>query len=98
MNALGFNVTNGWRGAYPFGNPVWGTVTGNKRSLTFNREKVYRAGQVPDVHGMGARDAVYMMEKRGIRVRLNGRGKVLQQSLAPGDKVKKGMVCSLQLG
>lgn len=98
LNALGFNVTNGWRGAYPFGNPVWGTVTGNKRSLTLNREKVYREGQVPDVHGMGARDAVYMMEKRGIRVRLNGRGKVLQQSLAPGDKVKKGMVCSLQLG
>ena len=47
---------------------------------------------------MGARDAVYLMEKKGIKVRINGRGRVIEQSLAPGDKVKKGMECSLRLG
>ena len=29
LNCLGFNVTNGWNGAYPFGNPIWGTTTAN---------------------------------------------------------------------
>ncbi len=98
LNALGFKVNDGWGGAYPFGNPVWGTVIDRKNSLTMNREKVYGASRVPDVNGMGARDAVYMMEKRGMKVRLNGRGKVLEQSVAPGDKVRKGMICNLRLG
>ena len=26
LNALGFNITNGWNGAYPFGNPIWGNI------------------------------------------------------------------------
>ena len=98
LNALGFNVTNGWNGAYPFGIPIWGTTTENGKSLTFHKEAINKAHIVPNVRGMGARDAVYLMEKKGIKVRINGRGRVIEQSLAPGDKVKKGMECSLRLG
>ena len=98
LNALGFNVTNGWNGAYPFGSPIWGTTTENGKSLTFHKEAINKAHIVPNVRGMGARDAVYLMEKKGIKVRINGRGRVIEQSLAPGDKVKKGMECSLRLG
>ena len=47
---------------------------------------------------MGARDAVYLMEKHGIKVILTGRGRVIKQSLAPGEKVKKGMKCELRMG
>ena len=98
LNALGFNVTNGWNGAYPFGNPVWGTTTENGKSLTFHKEDINQGNLVPNVRGMGARDAVYLMEKRGIKVRITGRGRVIEQSLAPGDKIKNGMQCSLRLG
>lgn len=45
-------------------------------------------GIVPDVKGMGARDAVYILEKRGIKVKTTGRGMVKNQSVAPGTNIK----------
>ena len=98
LNSLGFQITNGWNGAYPFGNPIWGTTTIKGKSLTFQKEQTPKANIVPDVHGMGARDAVYLMEKHGIKVILTGRGRVIKQSVAPGEKVKKGMKCELRMG
>ena len=52
---------------------------------------------VPDVTGMGARDAVFALEKRGIRAIVKGRGKVKSQSLYAGTTVKQGMKCELYL-
>ena len=98
LNSLGFQITNGWNGAYPFGNPIWGTTSIKGKSLTFQKEQTPKADIVPDVHGMGARDAVYLMEKHGIKVILTGRGRVIKQSVAPGEKVKKGMKCELRMG
>jgi len=45
---------------------------------------------VPNVFGMGARDAVYLLEKSGMRVNLVGSGKVVSQSFQPGSRVIKG--------
>ena len=59
-----------------------------------------RAGNkhiVPDVTGMGAKDAVYLLESRHIKARLKGRGKVKSQSIHAGSTVKQGMVCELVL-
>lgn len=56
-----------------------------------------KKGIVPDVHGMGARDAVYLMDYCGVATRIIGRGVVKQQSIGAGEKVKKGMVCNLKL-
>ncbi len=55
-------------------------------------------GQVPDVRGMGARDAVYLLEKSGLQVRISGIGKVKNQSLLPGYKFKKGQTITLTMG
>ena len=96
LSALGFNVKNGWNGAYPFGNNVWGTVETNKRDITFSEKKNINKQLVPDVHNMGARDAIYLLENCGIKVVMSGRGKVVEQSLAPGERIKKGMVCKLR--
>ena len=52
---------------------------------------------IPDVTGMGARDAVYALEKRGVRTIIKGRGKVKSQSLYAGTTVKQGMKCELLL-
>lgn len=98
LNMLGFNVINGWGGAYPFGNPIWGTINQDGNKLIFKEEKINRVNLVPDVKGMGARDAVYLLEKHGIKTIVVGRGRVIEQSVAPNDKVQKGMKCTLRLG
>ena len=53
--------------------------------------------QVPDVIGMGARDAVRELEQRGLKVVIHGRGKVKSQSLAAGKGVTPGECCELKL-
>lgn len=53
--------------------------------------------KVPNVIGMGARDAIYEMERRGVKVRLHGRGKVKSQSIAAGESVGKGRTVVIEL-
>jgi len=55
------------------------------------------ASAIPNLIGMGARDAVYQLESRGVKARIKGRGKVKSQSLYSGTAVKQGMVCELYL-
>ena len=45
---------------------------------------------VPDLRGMGARDAVFALEQRGMKARLQGTGRVRRQSMAPGSAIVKG--------
>ena len=52
---------------------------------------------IPDVRGMGARDAVYLLEKSGLRVNLNGAGRVVSQSFNPGQKLVKGTTIRITL-
>jgi len=47
---------------------------------------------VPNVKGMSAKDAVYLIEKTGMEVRLVGAGAVVAQSIEPGTKVRNGVV------
>lgn len=53
--------------------------------------------RVPNVVGMGLRDALYILENRGLRVEISGVGKVRRQSLKPGTSVR-GQVIRLYLG
>jgi cell division protein FtsI (penicillin-binding protein 3) len=57
----------------------------------------YSLTVAPDVTGMGARDAVYQMEKRGLKVKLQGRGKVKSQSFPAGKTITDGSECILTL-
>lgn len=54
-------------------------------------------GKMPDVRGMGARDALYLLERKGIRVHIKGMGKVIKQSVAPGTPIRKYQQIQLQL-
>ena len=65
--------------------------------IKLEKQKQYGKGTVPDVIGLGARDAVYQMESRGIRTQIYGRGKVVKQTLIPGTLIKKGATCSITL-
>ena len=57
----------------------------------------YSLTVAPDVTGMGARDAVYQLERRGMKVRLHGRGKVKHQSFPAGKTITDGAECILTL-
>lgn len=50
---------------------------------------------VPNVVGMGAKDAVYLMERVGLHVQIYGRGKVESQSIQPGVKAARGQTVTL---
>ncbi len=97
LHYLGFNMDNGWQGKQPYGDPVWGIVRQEGKKLAAARKNEPSKNVVPDVTGMGARDAVYIMESLGIKVRLEGRGKVIEQSIAAGKDIAKGMICTLKL-
>jgi len=56
-----------------------------------------KEGLVPDVRGMSLRDAVYLLENSGLRVRYSGRGRVLRQSPEHGARVYEGSVVSLDM-
>ena len=96
LSFLGFNVKNGWNGAYLFGNNIWGFAKTGSNGIILSEEKNINKRYVPDVHNMGARDAIYLLENCGIKVIMSGRGRVVEQSLAPGEKIKQGMVCKLR--
>jgi cell division protein FtsI (penicillin-binding protein 3) len=44
----------------------------------------------PNVVGMGLKDAVYLLENKGLKVSVSGRGRVLNQSITAGSNFKKG--------
>jgi len=53
---------------------------------------------VPNVKGMGAMDAIFLLENAGMKVQISGRGVVKQMSVQPGSRVVKGALISLNLG
>ena len=53
---------------------------------------------MPDVRGMGLKEALFLLEKRGLRVSFTGKGAVREQTLAPGAAVRRGQAVALRLG
>ncbi len=98
LSYLGYNTEGGWKGSYAMGKPVWGRANVNGNDVRIEKTSVTPRGNMPDVVGMGARDAVYIIESRGAKVVLKGRGKVLSQSKTAGQKLSKGEKITLQLG
>lgn len=72
----------------------WLTNKADSTGLSIRVNEV-RKGIVPDVVGMGARDAIYLLENFGLKVSINGYGKVTKQSIPAGTKVNKGEQISL---
>lgn len=61
------------------------------------RDLAIREGLVPNVIGMGAKDAVFLLESAGLRVVLNGMGRVSAQSMGAGTRIAKGQSIRLTL-
>ena len=54
-------------------------------------------GIMPDVCGMGLKDALYLLEQQGLNVLVNGKGTVVKQSINPGMTIYKGMPVVIEL-
>lgn len=52
---------------------------------------------VPDVAGMGLKDAIAVLEDAGLKVAISGRGRVVKQSVPPGASLKKGETINIEL-
>ncbi|MBK8967031.1 MAG: penicillin-binding protein [Saprospiraceae bacterium] len=66
--------------------PDWGVLRPTNDSL-YLLPRIVQEKRIPSVVGMGLKDAIYLLENRGCRVRVKGIGKVVRQSLAPGTPV-----------
>ena len=97
LSTLGIKADNGWNGSYATGNPIWGRAVKQTKDVALEKQGVPAMHFVPNVEGMGARDAVYLLESRGVKVTVLGRGKVKKQSIAPNQKIKRGMHITLEL-
>ncbi|WP_078013920.1 penicillin-binding protein [Hymenobacter sp. CRA2] len=56
-----------------------------------------RQGRMPNVAGLSRRDALYLLENRGLRVRTIGTGRVARQSVPAGMPLQRGAVVMLEL-
>jgi cell division protein FtsI (penicillin-binding protein 3) len=54
-------------------------------------------GLVPDVVGMGLKDAVYVLENSGLTIQFTGKGVVKKQSILPGKRIVRGQTIKIEL-
>ncbi|MGM0549995.1 MAG: penicillin-binding transpeptidase domain-containing protein [Bacteroidota bacterium] len=69
-------------------NSNW-VVTRAKDSIVVLHNELINEAIMPNVVGMGIKDALYLLENKGVKVAFKGRGTVLEQSVKPGAVVKE---------
>ena len=74
---------------------VQSNIVSNKIQVS---EKSFTSNIVPNVKGLGLKDAIYLLESNGLQVKIIGIGKVQAQSLSPGTRFNKGNTIVLTLG
>ncbi len=71
------------------------TKTGSSRVYLTDRKVSIK--KVPDLKGLAAKDAVYLIERTGMVARVKGYGKVVSQSVKAGQEVYQGGVIEIVL-
>lgn len=75
----------------PYTHAAW-----NHNTITFQPINTAK-GTVPDVRGMGLKDALYLLERSGLKVKIEGKGRVISQSITPGQPVNQNQMIAIQL-
>jgi len=75
----------------------WGNVFASNYQPVIKEVNVSKA-VMPNIKGMGLKDVVYMLENMGLKVKPNGKGKVIVQSIQAGTMLTKGMTVYVELG
>ena len=74
----------------------WVTVTTGDSAAVLSPRSI-EANRVPDVRGMGLRDALYLLENAGMNVKTLGMGTVRRQSISPGSELISNQAITLEL-
>ena len=75
----------------------WGTVRIDSLSNVTISTLAQDDQTMPNVVGMGLKDALFLLESRGLRVSFSGRGSVQYQSIAPGTRISRGGAVTITL-
>ena len=65
--------------------------TGKAKGLNIEDDKM------PNVRGIGAKDAIYLLERYGLQAKMTGNGRVVEQSPAAGSRVTKNQHVYIRL-
>lgn len=93
LQAVGIRTSGVTNGA---SSPLWGTCEQTDSGLALTPQ-VTEGGKMPNLTGMGAKDAVYALQNAGLKAGISGAGRVVRQSIAPGTAVSKGTKVHLTL-
>ncbi len=76
---------------------VWGRARQDSTAVVLEQHEVGSNNTMPNVRGMGAKDAVYLLEQAGLKVHLSGVGHVTSQSITAGSHIRRGQTVALSL-
>ena len=97
LSKYGIEAWSDWQQDDVNDNMVWGIASISQHKVHLARTADPANNVIPDVSGMGARDAVYLIESNGAKARIEGRGRVVAQSLPAGHKIVRGDTCVIRL-
>lgn len=75
----------------------WVKADITENAITWRSKRLIQ-GLTPDVTGLTIKDALFILENRGLKVRYYGEGRVISQSVSPGRKIIRGASITLKLG
>lgn len=75
----------------------WVITSSGERENVLLRPRRINNSVVPNVKGMGLRDALFVLENAGLKVGVTGAGMVQSQSLQPGQDVREGTYIQIEL-
>ena len=75
----------------------WGRARVDSLSNVIITSLPPETGTMPDVRGMGLKDALFVLESRGLKVRFSGAGAVTQQSIPAGARITPGSTVGITL-
>lgn len=72
-------------------------LTSNKGAFVEVNNLTVNERMVPNVQGMGAKDALFLLENANLKVYMSGVGRVVKQSLLPGTRITSRRVIEIEL-
>ncbi|MEP6647563.1 MAG: penicillin-binding protein, partial [Saprospiraceae bacterium] len=75
----------------------WARLEGGEE-MEMEVKNILDKNMIPELYGMGIRDAIYLLENRGIHVQYDGVGRIKSQSIHSGQPIIKGTTIHLTLG
>lgn len=74
----------------------WTSLNKNTAAAVMQKMPINK-NAMPPLKGLGLKDAIYLCEEMGLMVQVKGRGRVLDQSILPGQPIAKGQLIQISL-